>query len=76
MCQKLLFKDCRFEYYSRWKTTTVHRAELPYGQISGLSTSNAALAVNILLVSRDAQSDHILGPKIQSRLKGTRQINC
>lgn len=48
----------------------MQRAELPYGQISDLSTSNAALTLNILLVSSDAQFDHILGPKIQSRLKG------
>ena len=46
------------------------RVELPYNTIDSLTDLNMALSVNILLVSSDAQFNHILGPKIQSRLQG------
>jgi hypothetical protein len=48
----------------------VTRVELPYDTIYGLSTLNTAITVNFLLVSSDAQFNHILGPKIQNHLKG------
>ena len=46
------------------------RVELPYDTIDSLTDLNTAVSVNILLVSSDAQFNHILGPKIQSRLHG------
>jgi hypothetical protein len=53
----------------------VTRVELPYSTIDGLTDINTAIAVNILLVSSDAQFNHILGPKIQSRLKGVNSFS-
>ena len=46
------------------------RVELPYSTIDGLTNLNTAIKVNFVLVSSDAQFNHILGPKIQSQLRG------
>ena len=55
-----------------WSSTTVDRANLPYDEISDLP--DPQFTMSILMVSKDADGRHSIGPKLQGALSKSKLV--